>query len=196
MNSPFCPLNFTLKERLSPAIFPSEMGCSPIVLPTVPVSLSASALRSKVISILPLGVSTLAFHLPVTSAAEAVMANSEANPIRHKKYFIRNSFGVPYHFPAFPDRGQRPRLDVRRLTLRRHKIKFGSRPQPAAPRARSTHQEVRNNETKPCRWCICFAERGAERLRRSRCVLRAVRSAAGAPLWHRRRRSRIGLRLD
>src|SRR5262249_7815437 len=68
-------LTATVKEISSPLIFPSEMGLSPCLPETVPVSLLPSTLKLKVVSrVWPPRPGTCATHFPFRSAAQANVA--------------------------------------------------------------------------------------------------------------------------
>src|SRR5215471_7528966 len=65
-------LRTTVNEISSPLTLPSEIGVSPCRPETVPVNLSPSAFRLKVVSrVWPFCPVIWATHLPVTSAAQA-----------------------------------------------------------------------------------------------------------------------------
>src|SRR5262249_53156280 len=95
-------------ERSSPEIFPSLISASPIWLATLPVSLSPSTLKVKVLSNVPLGVSSDAFQVPVTSAAEAVNAKTASNTSSHfiGFPFVRVPEVGSTYFPVFLAAGQ------------------------------------------------------------------------------------------
>src|SRR5208283_4110491 len=78
-----------VNDKLSPSTFPSAMVDLPnIVLVVSPLSLFPSTLNTKVRSIVPLGPSAVAFHVPAISPATAATANATIR--------IRTRFMAPF----------------------------------------------------------------------------------------------------
>src|SRR5215471_9715845 len=186
-NSPCGPLRTVEKVTLSASILPSAICTSPkFAVVTVPVKLLPSTLNTNVLSILPFGVSKLAFQVPVASAANASRAKSANTTVINVFIFMELSFGIVSH-------GWSPLARAAsRGRLTRRNINVASGLQRCNPEPRYTFQEAANEKTATdghgapghpldslrAGWGICFG---------------ALRATSAAALRHRRGRAGSGL---